>query len=193
ATLVVTSNENDILPRLFDSGRMQKLVTQPTISPSMDIQVSSNFERMLWLLKDRNGNATSNAQHEFETTGCYDLSESESTQLRQSFTAVRCDREQALETMRWAQRRFQRTICPHSATGHFAVRALGDHLIGPVIVTETAHAAKFPHAVSTALGNNPDIPDGLARIFSGYENYVTIEATIDSVQTAIDRAFKSRM
>ena len=190
ATLVVTSNENDILPRLFESGRMQKQATQPTISPSMDIQVSSNFERMLWLLKDRNGNATSNAQHDFETTGCYDLSESEIKALRQSFAALRCDREQALETMGWAQQRFHRIICPHSATAYFAARTLSNSLSGPLIVTETAHAAKFPYAVSTALGTSPVVPDGLARVFSGYENYVTVDATAESVQTAIDTAFK---
>lgn len=189
ATLVVTSNENDILPRLFDSGRMQTQLAQSTISPSMDIQVSSNFERMLWLLKGGDANATRAAQHEFETNGCYDLSESDLALLHESFTAQRCDREQALDTMRWAQQHFQRTICPHSATAYFAARTLGDNLYGPIIVAETAHAAKFPYAVSRALGIGPSVPDGLASVFSGYENTVRVEATVESVQAAIDATF----
>ena len=190
AKLVVTSNENDILPRLFDSGRMQKQLTRPTISPSMDIQVSSNFERMLWLLKGRDSKATRVAQHKFETTGCYDLSESDVASLRQSFFAQRCDREQALDTIGWAHQHFQRTICPHSATAYFAARMLGDSLTGPIIVAETAHAAKFPYPVSIAIGNGPDAPDGIANIFFGFEKYVSVDATVESVQGAIDAAFK---
>ena len=188
-TLVVTSNENDILPRLFDSGRMQKQQTRPTISPSMDIQVSSNFERMLWLLKDRDGNATRAAQHEFETTGCYDLSDSDVASLRQSFHALRCDREQALETIGWAYQNFQREICPHSATAYFATRMLGDRLSGPIIVAETAHAAKFPYPVSIAIGNGPGAPDGIVNVFFGFEKYVSVDATVESVQSAIDAGF----
>ena len=186
ATLVITSNENDILPRLLESGRMYKDIAQPTISPSMDIQISSNFERMLWVIKKQNSRATRRLQDELDTTNSYNLSNSEMAMLHQHFKAVRCNKQQALETMRWVWKNFSRIICPHSATAYFAFNKLRDHLAGPILVTETAHPAKFPEAVVAALGNEPPLPDTLANILSGKENFIEVEATVESVQAAID-------
>ncbi len=188
ATLVITSNENDILPRLFESGQMYKNITQPTISPSMDIQISSNFERMLWLIKNQNSQATRQLQDELDTTNSYNLSNAEMAMLRQHFKAVRCNKEQALETMRWAWKKFSRVVCPHSATAYFAANTLSDHLAGPILVTETAHPAKFPEAVVAALGNEPPLPDTLANILSGKEHFIEVESTVESVQASIDSA-----
>lgn len=187
--LIVTSNENDVLPRLFDTGRMSKAETIPTISPSMDIQVSSNFERMLWLLKGRDGNATRDMQKQLAEQSYYELTQAERSVLTENFGAMKCGKGDALDTMRQLHKQFGKIICPHSATGYFAADQLKATLDGPIVVAETAHPAKFPTAVEEALGTLPDTPARLMDLFAGEEEFATVDPTVEAVQSVIDGKF----
>ncbi|MBO9452907.1 threonine synthase [Tropicibacter sp. R16_0] len=187
--LIVTSNENDVLPRLFETGMMSKAETIPTISPSMDIQVSSNFERMLWILKGRDGTATRDMQKQLAERSFYELSQSEHSKLTKDFGAMKCGKGDALDTMRQIHEQFGKIICPHSATGYFAADQLKATLDGPIVVTETAHPAKFPTAVEEALGMLPDTPARLEDLFACEEEFVTVSPTVEAVQSVIDGKF----
>lgn len=187
--LIVTSNENDVLPRLFETGAMSQSETLPTISPSMDIQVSSNFERMLWILKGRNGKKTQELQQQLSEQGRYELLPAELASLNETFGAMKCEKADALNTMRRIYEQFDKVICPHSATGYFAADQLKADLDGPIVVAETAHAAKFPTAVEEAIGIAPETPAKLAELFSKEETFVTVDATVEAVQNAIDENF----
>lgn len=187
--LIVTSNENDVLPRLFETGRMSKAETIPTLSPSMDIQVSSNFERMLWILKGHDGTATRDMQEQLARHSYYELSQAEHSRLTETFGAMKCGKGDALYTMRRIHETFGKIICPHSATGYFAANQLKATLDGPVVVAETAHPAKFPTAVEEALGTLPDTPARLEELFARDEEFATVDATVEAVQGVIDEKF----
>ncbi len=187
--LIVTSNENDALPRLFETGMMSKAETIPTISPSMDIQVSSNFERMLWILKGRDGNATRDMQKQLAEKSIYELSQSERSRLTKDFDALKCGKHDALNTMRQIHKQFGKIICPHSATGYFAADQLRATLNGPIVVAETAHPAKFPTAVEEALGTLPETPARLEDLLAREEEFATVDPTVEAVQSVIDGIF----
>ena len=205
--LIASSNENDILPRAFSDGRMERKSTQKTISPSMDIQISSNFERAVWTVKNSNGNETRAAHTELEQTGAYYLPLQEVKLLKESYSAIRCDTSQAQEAMQTVRNRFDKIICPHTATAaHVALNHCGN-LESNIVIVETAHPAKFPNAVIDATGIAPDTPPALARlqhhqtpiaevesgshaalqkIHGAGEQYIKVKATACAVQNAID-------
>ena len=114
--LIVSSNENDVLPRLFDTGAMQSNQTVKTVSPSMDIQVSSNFERLLWHIKNGDGQAVKQSQQDLENSSSYTLSDSEMTTLHGNFSAIRCSQDEAFTSMQRIYDEHQKIICPHTAT-----------------------------------------------------------------------------
>jgi threonine synthase len=189
--LVISSNDNDVLPRLFDTGRMQGRKTVKTISPSMDIQVSSNFERLLWHIKQHNTAAVEQAQDELERAKGYDLSDSEMRFLAQDFLAHRCTEEDALSTMQLVWQQHEKIICPHTATAFHAVSKRSDRLSGQTVVVETAHPAKFSDAVQQATGVKPAIPDHVKNQFTQPESFVHVSPA--EVQSAIDSKFGSAL
>ncbi len=185
--LVISSNDNDVLPRLFDSGRMQGKTTIKTISPSMDIQVSSNFERLLWHLKQRNTDAVDAAQKALESADGYSLNDVELKTLSDDFLAHRCHESDALDTIRQVWQQHQKIICPHTATAFHAANALSESLDGQTVIAETAHPAKFADAVERAIGVTPEIPSHVQSQFSKQESYVSVQP--EDVQSAIDERF----
>lgn len=185
--LVISSNDNDVLPRLFNTGRMEGKKTIKTISPSMDIQVSSNFERLLWHLKQQNTNAVGQAQQALESADGYALNDHEMSFLATDFLAHRCPEADALKTMEHIWQKHQKMICPHTATAFHAVEKLAGELTGQTVVAETAHPAKFAAAVERALGVAPNIPDHVRDQLARSESLVRV--TPDNVQAAIDDRF----
>lgn len=188
--LIVTSNDNDVLPRLFQSSAMQGQATVKTISPSMDIQVSSNFERLLWHIKGNQGAAVQSAQQSLESTNRYELSDAEMQNLTSDFTAMKCTEAQANEAMRYMQREFDKTICPHTATAVHAYLQMEQTDNIETIIVETAHPAKFSAAVETATGIVPALPEQASQIMNKKEVSYTVDANLDSVQQAIDNFFQ---
>lgn len=172
--LVLSSNDNDVLPRLFDTGRMERRGTVRTISPSMDIQVSSNFERALWYATEGDATAVAECQRQLSEEGGYTLEGAPLERLRARFTALRCTESDALAEMERTFRDTGEPLCPHTATAAWAARRVD--LDGPVAVVATAHPAKFPDAVRRATGEDPPRPPLLERVMQAEERYERIAA-----------------
>ena len=171
--LIVGSNANDILTRFFRHNAMEIRGVTPTLSPSMDIQVSSNFERLLFDLLDRDGAAVSAAIGAFRTGGSLPLDEARWRRATALFAGASLDDEGTVAEMRGVYERTGRQIDPHTAVGLAAARECrsgGD----PVVVLATAHPAKFPDAVERATGRRPSLPAHLADLHAREERCVTM-------------------
>ena len=187
--LIVTSNDNDVLPRLFESSAMQGQNTVKTISPSMDIQVSSNFERLLWHIKGNSGADVSSAQKSLESTNRYELSDTEMEMLTADFSAMRCTEDHANQTMRYMQQEFNKTICPHTATAMHAYLQMQTESDTETVIVETAHPAKFSDAVKNATGVTPSVPAHASHIMSKQEVTHSAGANLEEIQQSIDSFF----
>lgn len=188
--LTVTSNDNDVLPRLFESKVMQGQQTVKTISPSMDIQVSSNFERLLWHIKDKNGSAVQTTQKHLEKNNQYELSDAEMQNLAADFSAHRCTEANAKKTMQHMQTEFNKTICPHTATAVHAFLDSGLDNDAETVIVETAHPAKFSDAVKSATSVTPEVPAHASTQMSNEEVMHPVDANVQSIQATIDAFFK---
>ncbi len=186
-TLVVTSNDNDVLPRFFETSRMHGTQTVKTISPSMDIQVSSNFERLLWHIKQGDTTAVDHAQQALETSGGYEISAEEMDRIAEDFTAWRCAEPEAISAIQSVWQKHQKIICPHTATAYHAADKLANTLSGQNVIVETAHPAKFSNAIELAIGEVPTIPAHVKDQFQQQEQYQRV--SVDGVQQAIDDRF----
>ena len=181
--LTLSSNENDVLPRFFESGHMQRRETLPSLSPSMDIQVSSNFERALWWAMDSDSKALQEVQQELAENGEYTVPENIMQSLRSRFHAVRCSKEDALSEIQRVYKESNLAICPHTATASFAARSIQG--VDPVVVVATAHPAKFPVGVEKALGVAEPLPVDIDTALSGEERYITLDADIDQLRQSL--------
>src|SRR5579862_1440527 len=164
--LVVGTNANDILARYLTSGAMTIAPVVPSLSPSMDIQVASNFERLLFELKDHNGAAVTAALQAFRQTGALPADERSWRRARDLFAGHRVDDPMTLDTMADTYRRSGVLIDPHTAVAVAAARAeiAGDPGATPMVAFATAHPAKFPDAVLRATGIRPAPPPALAEL-----------------------------
>src|SRR5262249_42568114 len=174
AQLVVGSNRNDVLTRFFETRAMETRAVEPSYSPSMDIQVSSNFERLLFDLLGRDGAAVAAAMAEFRRTGRMPISEGAWHKARELFSAARFGDE---ETLAWIRRIRDETghiVDPHSAIGIAAGRARRRDPATPLVAFATAHPAKFGEAVRRAIGIEPKLPPALAALKQRRERHVTL-------------------
>ena len=187
--LIVTSNDNDVLPRLFDTSTMSGNQTVKTISPSMDIQVSSNFERLLWHVKNKDGAAVRALQDSLEADNQYQLSDAEMSQLQTDFTAFKCTESEALTAIKKTWDNHKKIICPHSATAFHAATKAANALDGDTVIVETAHPAKFADAVYQAIGVHPELPASAVAMLEAKEIFTSADASAHSVQAAIDKQF----
>ncbi len=181
-TLIVGSNTNDILTRFFESRDMVATGVTPTLSPSMDIQVSSNFERLLFEINDRNGRQTASQMADFRSSGTLAVSKSQYDQwIAPAFRAGRCDDERTVAVMADVYRETGMLIDPHTAVGVAASRTCSTPGV-PTVTLATAHPAKFPDAVLRATGRHPALPDHLADLLERPENSTTLPADLVTLQ-----------
>ena len=160
--LVIATNQNDILDRAMRSGDYRPHGVRPSISPSMDIQVSSNFERALFDAYGRDGAAVAALMAELKQGG-FHISPNAMTTLAAQFASGRCSEEETLDTIRRTFAQTGEVLCPHSAVG---VKVAEEHLgTIPMITLATAHPAKFPDAVEAAIGQRPALPPRMADLF----------------------------
>ena len=173
--LVVATNRNDILARFFETGRYRKGTVHRTLSPSMDIQVASNFERLLADLSGRDGAAVRTLMAALVRDGEFALGGARLAQARAAFAAARADDEACLATIEDVWRTSGRMIDPHSAAG---VHAAGRHGNGttPMVSLATAHAAKFPDAIERAVRIRPALPPRLAALAAKPERVTELPA-----------------
>jgi threonine synthase len=169
--LVIGTNANDVLARYLTSGEMTIAPVVPSLSPSMDIQVASNFERLLFELKGRNGGAVAAAVRSFRQGGALPADEQAWRRARDLFSAQRVDDAQTLATIADTYRRSGQLIDPHTAVAVAAARAelARDHGTTPMVALATAHPAKFPDAVARATGIRPPTPPALGEVMERRE------------------------
>lgn len=171
--LVVGSNANDILDRFFQKNAMEIKGVKPTLSPSMDIQVSSNFERLLFDLLDRDGEAVNRAVQAFRADGKLPLEEARWKRSTEVFHSASLDDEGTIRVMREVYETMGRQIDPHTAVGLHAARTCRK-TADPMVILSTAHPAKFPDAVEKATGQRPALPAHLADLLEREERCETM-------------------
>ena len=183
--LVVGSNSNDILTRWLASGVMEKTGVHPTISPSMDIQVSSNAERLLFELYERNALLLADRMAEFRDEGRVETGDTRLASVTEVFDGASFDDEQTRAEIRRTYEATGQILDPHTAVGVAAARAARRDPEVPMICLATAHPAKFPDAVEQAIGIRPDLPAHLADLFDREESYDSLPADLATLQAHV--------
>ncbi|MGF7155829.1 threonine synthase [Novosphingobium gossypii] len=179
--LIVATNVNDILHRALADGDYSQGSVTPTAAPSMDIQVSSNFERLLFDLGGRDGKALAEQMAGFESTKAMQLTNAQREGASALFASARADADEMASTIRWAHEATGELIDPHTACGLFAARTAGIDAGIPVVTLATAHPAKFPEAVERATGQRPSLPTRVGDLFDREEKYETLPGTFEAV------------
>jgi threonine synthase len=183
--LIIASNANDILPRTVETGVYEMRGVVATTSPSMDIQISSNFERYLFEATGRDAGkirgfmqALSEARR-FELGAAHDV-------LTADFAACAASEADVADCIRRVEARHGYLLDPHSACGYVAAERVATS--APVVVLATAHPAKFPDAMAAITGHRPPLPDRLAHLMTDDERYVTLPNNLGQLQSFIDSA-----
>ncbi len=183
--LLVATNINDILHRALSSGDYSTGTVTPTAAPSMDIQVSSNFERLLFDVGGRDGAALAEQMRSFEASRVMQLTNAQREGAAALFTSARADEAETAQAIRWAYESCCETIDPHTAIGlHAALQAELPADV-PVVTLATAHPAKFPDAVERATGTRPTLPARVGDLFAREEAYTELPGTYDAVREHI--------
>jgi threonine synthase len=185
--LVVGTNSNDILFRFFETGEMKMAAVEPTLSPSMDIQVSSNFERLLFDMLGGDGAAVRQWIDDFRQTGAVSVDDARLAAAREKFVAARLDDAGTRRVIREIYETTGELLDPHSAIGVDAARQCRGDSAVPMIALATAHPAKFPDAVEAATGVHPALPERMAGLFDRVERYDTLANDIGAVQDYVRR------
>jgi threonine synthase len=186
AKLIVGSNRNDILARFLATNDMTARPVEPSLSPSMDIQVSSNFERLLFELQGRDGAVTAEAMRRFRAEGRMPIADAAWRETNRLFAGFTLDDAGTLAEIRHLHQAVGYLADPHTAIGTAAARALApeDRAI-PVVVAATAHPAKFPDAVERATGLRPPLPARLADLYDREERFSTLADDLGAVEAAV--------
>jgi len=182
--LVVATNQNDILHRTLEGGQHRKEGVRPSISPSMDIQVSSNFERALFDAYGRDAGAVAQLMEELSSRGGFAVSQGALEALRETFASGRASEEETRATIRRMHRETGEVLCPHTAV---AVKVAQEHLdpARPMITLATAHPAKFPDAVEAATGLRPALPNRMADLYEKPERVSEVANDLSRIQSLI--------
>jgi threonine synthase len=176
--LIVATNINDILHRALSSGDYSAGGVTPTITPSMDIQVSSNFERLLFDAGGRDGTAMASQMRTFEATKAMQLTNTQAEGAAKLFTSARASQVETAQALQWAWCNAGQVIDPHTGVGLHAARALaGAGTVPasvPLVTLATAHPAKFRDAVERATGVRPSLPARVGDLFGREESFVEL-------------------
>ena len=183
--LVIATNQNDILHRCISDNDHTTRPLEQSLAPSMDIMISSNFERLLFDLYDRDGAAITQLMRDAKV-GSMQLSESALTNARQLFTSFRCDDKGMVDLIRETHQEMDYLLDPHTAIGLAAARACRTDCNTPMVTLATAHPAKFPDAVKAAgYPKDPELPKHLTDLFEREESFTILENDPLAVQAFI--------
>lgn len=184
--LVIATNENDILVRTLETGRYETRRVVATTSPSMDIQISSNFERLLFEESGREAASIRTEMESLKQSGAFMLSDTQLDRIRDSFDAGRSTEKETAATIRSVMEGSGYLLDPHSATA-LAVARQSPRSDVPMVVLATAHPAKFPAAVEAACGITPALPARLAELMRREERFTALPSDIKMVEDHIIR------
>ena len=172
--LIVATNDNDILDRAISSGDYFQEKVKATTSPSMDIQISSNFERLLFESLNRDANKLSNLFTKLKNENGFDIDEAALSYIRNDFKSGKADENQVKDTISKIFKFSNIILDPHTAIGFFASKDFSDNDI-PMVNLGTAHPAKFSKAVFEAIKVEPEIPDRLKKVINKKEKFFELE------------------
>ena len=181
--LVVATNQNDILHRAISKGSYEVEKVTETISPSMDIQIASNFERLIYDLNDCDDDKTISVMKDIREKGKYIIDQEKLNKINTDFLSSKMSEEEVLETIKKVHEKFDIVLDPHSAIGYGAFDKV--NLSGNNIVLATAHPCKFPDAIKNAINLKAELPKELMYILSEKENFDIIDNNIDKVKQHI--------
>jgi threonine synthase len=183
--LLVASNRNDILTRFLAANDMSIVPVEPSLSPSMDIQVSSNFERLLFELLDRNPRATASTMTDFRASGRMKVAAPPWQHARTIFRGFCLDDEGTAAEIRRVAEATGYLADPHTAIGIAAAAKLFSDDGVPTIAMATAHPAKFPDAMERATGRRPDLPRHLADLYDRPERFTTAPCDLAAIEAEV--------
>ena len=187
--LICGSNQNDILTRFFNNGLMERKNVLPSYSPSMDIQVSSNFERLLYEINERDTDKVKQQMKEFKNYGNFEITKNQLEKIKNLFSAYMISDEETLEIINKVYTDYNYILDPHSAIGYGAAqKALDNNIISKdmsVISLACAHPAKFPEIISKSINVMPKKPFHLENIMSSKEYFNIMDPSINDVQNFI--------
>ena len=181
--LIVATNQNDILHRAISKGSYEVEKVSETISPSMDIQIASNFERLIYDLNNGDDKQTINTMNDIKEKGKYIIDKEKLDKINTNFLSTKMNEEEVLKTIKQVYEKFDVVLDPHSAIGYGAFDKV--NIIGNNIVLATAHPCKFPDAIKNALNIKAELPKELMYILDEKENYDIIDNNVDKVQQHI--------
>jgi threonine synthase len=183
--LIVGSNSNDILTRFFETHSMDMVPVVPTLSPSMDIQISSNFERLLFDMNNRDGGATTEQLNRFRQTGKLSVEPDQFAKwIAPTFRAHRANDAETLAVMKRIYGESGMLVDPHTAVGIASAEACAEPGV-PTITLATAHPAKFPDAVKKATGVHSALPDHVADLFDREERIVNLPNDLQAIEAFV--------
>ncbi|WP_435116096.1 threonine synthase [Candidatus Pelagibacter bacterium nBUS_49] len=181
--LIVATNQNDILHRAISKGSYEVENVSETLSPSMDIQVASNFERLLYDLNEGDDLQTIDAMKNIKEEEKYTINQEKLDKINVDFLSARMSEEEVLKTISKVYEKFKIVLDPHSAIGYGAFDKI--NLDGNNIVLATAHPCKFPDAIKKAINLNEDLPKELMFIMEEKENYNILDNDIEKIKQHI--------
>lgn len=189
--LVIATNDNDILARTLKTGRYEMRGVVATTSPSMDIQISSNFERLLFEAYGRDPAAIRTVMEGLKQSGAFEIEEKALKAIRKEFRAGRATQKQVAKTIAETLEKTGYLLDPHTATGVF-VAAKNARPASPMVTLATAHPAKFPAAVKSASGIDPALPSWLADMMQREERFEILDPELATVEAFVGQHSRIR-
>jgi threonine synthase len=183
--IIIATNSNDILSNFFKNGIYKISKVIPTISPSMDIQLASNFERLLYEILDHDPSLVREYMKTLSNIGSFKISNEKLKTLNETFIGLGVSDEATIERIKSTYNN-SLVIDPHTSVGLEAAYNYNYSLKGPCIVLSTAHPVKFADAVSSAININSDLPAKYKNIFSLDEKYHSLKNNLDTIKNFID-------
>ena len=180
---IVATNKNDILHRAISNGNYEAESVSETNSPSMDIQIASNFERLIYDLNNCDDDETRKIMHGIKEKGKYIISKDKMKKINEDFLSASMSEKEILDTIKEVQVKYGIILDPHSAIGFGSLNKV--NLEGNNVVLATAHPCKFPEAIDKSIGIKPDLPDELKHVMGEKENYDIISNNLTKTQQYI--------
>ena len=180
---VVATNQNDILHRAISKGTYDVEKVSETISPSMDIQIASNFERLIYDLNNCNDTKTISAMKDIKEKGKYLIDKENLDKINIDFLSSQISEDETLKTIKTVYEKFNIVLDPHTAIGYGAFDKV--NLKGNNVVLATAHPCKFPDAIKRSININAKLPDKLSFIMEEKEDYDIIENNLEKIKQHI--------
>ncbi|MDA8918559.1 threonine synthase [Candidatus Pelagibacter sp.] len=185
---IVATNKNDILHRAISSGNYEAESVSETNSPSMDIQIASNFERLIYDLNDCDDNETRKIMHGIKEKGKYIISKDKMEKINKDFLSASMSEKEVLDTIKEVYIKYSIILDPHSAIGFGSLNKI--NIDGNNIVLATAHPCKFPEAIDKSIGIKSELPDELKHVMGEKENYDIISNNLSKTQQYIKEKIK---